>query len=194
MVSLYVVSASLSNDSIIKWGGENNLKHGFFVEIVLFLLSCEVHQLFRVPWLSLIVLEHGVEFNCNAIESQAMWYFIDPHELTGQQRGLATNSCPEVFLSLLCFTLSTSVLCLCSLALGTFWVLHWRLWTLSDTALLFIHSTGFLSPENPLLGLLFYYVLQFLSTVASFSPISFPASFPLIAWILLSAYWFLGLR
>lgn len=132
-----------------------------------------------------------MEFNCNAIESQAMWYFIDPHELTGRQRGLVTNSCPEVFLSL-CFTLSTSELCLCSLALGTFLVLHWRLWTLSDTALLFIHSIGFLFPENPRLGLLFYYVLQFLSTVAYFSPISFPASFPLITWILLSAYWFLN--
>lgn len=58
MVSLYVVSASVSNDSIIKWGGENDLKHGSFVEIVLFLLSCELHQQFGVPWLSLIVLEH----------------------------------------------------------------------------------------------------------------------------------------
>lgn len=64
MVSLYVVSRSLRKDSIIKRGEENNLKTQSFVEIVLFLLICEVYQLLRVPWLSLIVLEHraGVQF------------------------------------------------------------------------------------------------------------------------------------
>lgn len=56
--SLYVVSGSLSNDSIIKWGKENNLKNQSFVEIVLFLLICDVYRLFRVPWWSLIGLEH----------------------------------------------------------------------------------------------------------------------------------------
>lgn len=34
-----------------------------------------------------------------------------------------------MFLSFLYFTLATSVHCVYSLALGTFWVFHWRFWT-----------------------------------------------------------------
>lgn len=86
-----------------------------------------------------------MEFNCNAIESQTMCSFTDPHELTGQQRGLVKTQTQSSFsASSTSNTLSMSALCLCCLELRSFWVSHCCLWIFSVTVQLFTHHADFL--------------------------------------------------
>lgn len=73
-----------------------------------------------------------------------MCSFTDPHELTGQQRGLVKTQTQGSFsASSTSNTLSTSALCLCCLELRSFWVSHCCLWIFSVTVQLFMHHEDF---------------------------------------------------